>query len=499
MISVSSCLGAAIHDCGACWRYALKIRGKSVKNGFANLFTNPFTTWGIMSRAQADNEARLLAYLATGVRTSEDIQERLNLSQPSVSRLISRVSEQVVIIGNARTRRYTIRRDLRGLGGEFPVFRVDEDGNASFIGALSAIGHDEYLWQPKGDGAVQYKSLPWFLSDLQPDGFTGRAFVRRLSETLSLPLRIFDWTDDHVLVALAYLGEDLMGNLIIGQQSLDRYFSQSHERSDLITHDELVTAYPTMAKNAMEGQPVGSSAGGEQPKFTVRVDRGGEIENLLVKFSPPVHSVEGRRWADLLICEHIALDIVGEVGIAAVKTSLVVAEDRVFLEVTRFDRVGRCGRLPMISLRAIDNEFYGRQDNWVAAADRMEADGRLTSDDARNLRWLWVFGDLIANTDKHFGNVSLASVSADRFTLRPAYDMLPMLYRPMDGAAPELTFKPPVFSTQAANQWDSALTAAATFWERAAADNRISERFRQICDDNLAIVRSLEKGPRLIP
>ncbi|GFO64467.1 putative kinase YjjJ [Geomonas paludis] len=451
-----------------------------------------------MSRAQADNEARLLAYLATGVRTSEDIQERLNLSQPSVSRLIARVSEQVVIIGNARTRRYTTRRDLRGLGGEFPVFSVDEDGNASSIGVLSAIGHDEYLWQPKGDGAVQYKSLPWFLSDLRPDGFTGRAFVRRLSETLSLPSRIFDWTDDHVLVALACRGEDLMGNLIIGKESLDRYFSLSHERFGLLTQDQLATAYPVMAKNAMEGQPVGSSAGGEQPKFTLRVDRKGKIENLLVKFSPPVHSVEGRRWADLLICEHLALGIVKEMGILAAKTSLVEAEDRVFLEVTRFDRVGRCGRLPMISLRAIDNEFYGRQDNWIAAADRMEADGRLSSEDARNLRWLWVFGDLIANTDKHFGNVSLVPLSVDRFTLRPAYDMLPMLYRPMDGAAPERTFRPPPFSTQAADQWDSALAAAITFWERASVDKRISERFRQISHGNLGIVRSLQNGPRLI-
>jgi hypothetical protein len=34
----------------------------------------------------------------------------------------------------------------------------------------------------------------------------------------------------------------------------------------------------------------------------------------------------------------------------------------------------------------------GRQDNWVAAAKRMEADGSMTREDARNLRWLAVFG-----------------------------------------------------------------------------------------------------------
>ncbi len=451
-----------------------------------------------MSRSRGDNEARLLAYLAAGVRTSEDIQERLDLSQPSVSRLISRLSESVVVIGNARTRRYTLRRDLRGLGGDFPVFRVDQDGNAYSIGVLSTIGHDEYLWQTKGEGAVQYKSLPWFLSDLRPDGFTGRAFVRRLSDALSLPPRIFDWNDDHVLVALSCRGEDLMGDLIVGRESLDRYFGLSHERFALLKQDELQTAYPIMAKNAMEGQPVGSSAGGEQPKFTVMVERKGEIRHLLVKFSPPVHSLEGRRWADLLVCEHIALEILKEIGISAVETSLVEAADRVFLEVTRFDRVGRSGRLPMISLRAIDNEFYGRQDNWIAAADRMEADKRLTREDARNLRWLWVFGDLIANTDKHFGNVSLVPVGGVRFTLRPAYDMLPMFYRPMDGTAPERIFKPPMFSMPASGVWDDALSAAITFWERVAVDKRISDRFRQICRDNLENVRNLQNSPKLL-
>jgi hypothetical protein len=60
----------------------------------------------------------------------------------------------------------------------------------------------------------------------------------------------------------------------------------------------------------------------------------------------------------------------------------------VFLEVVRFDRVGRFGRLPMISLRAIDNECYGRQDNGAAAAKRREADRSISREDAGNLRWL---------------------------------------------------------------------------------------------------------------
>jgi DNA-binding CsgD family transcriptional regulator len=450
-----------------------------------------------MSRAHNDNEARLLAYLAAGVRTSEDIQKRLGLSQPTVSRLISGLGDQILVIGKARLRRYALRRDARGLGGDFPVFRIDPDGNASSLGVLSAVGPDEYLWQAKVGGAVQSKSLPWFLADLRPDGFTGRAFVRRLHEDLALPPRVLDWQDDHVLVALSRRGEDAMGDLVVGQESLDRYFRLTREPGSPLSQNELADAYPDLARRAMDGQPVGSSAGGEQPKFTACIERDGELLNVLVKFSPPVDSVEGRRWADLLVCEHLALQLVQERGIPAAKTALLASEGRVFLEVVRFDRVGRFGRLSMISLRAIDNEFYGRQDNWVAAARRMEADSSMSQQDAQNLRWLSVFGDLIANTDQHFGNISLAG-EAGRYRLLPAYDMLPMFYRPMDGAAPVKTFRPPAFSTAASGAWDSALGAAAVFWERAGADLRISQDFRLICRANLKVVRGLETGPRLV-
>ena len=450
-----------------------------------------------MPRAHNDNEARLLAYLSAGIRTSEDIQKRFGLSQSTVSRLLTGLRDEVVVIGRARSRRYTVRRDVRGLGGDFPVFSIDPEGNALSLGVLAAVGHDEYLWQPKNGEAVSSKSLPWFLADLRPDGFTGRAFVRRLHEDLALPPRVLDWHDDHVLAALSRRGEDCMGDLVVGQESLDRYFRLTRESGVPIPQDELPAAYSDLASRAMDGQPVGSSAGGEQPKFTACIERAGEVLNVLVKFSPPVETAEGRRWADLLVCEHIGLRLVQEQGIPAAKTTLLESGGRVFLEVVRFDRVGRFGRLPMVSLRAIDNEFYGRQDNWADAARRMEADGSMSREDARNLRWLSAFGDLIANTDQHFGNISLAG-KAGRYTLLPAYDMLPMFYRPMDGAAPMKPFRPPAFTTAAAGEWDSAFHAAMVFWERAGEELRISDDFRVICRANLETVRNLEAGPRLV-
>jgi hypothetical protein len=312
--------------------------------------------------------------------------------------------------------------------------------------------------------------------------------VRRLHEDLALPARGNDWQDDHVLIALARRGEDSMGDVIIGEESLERYFRSVREPQAPLRPEDLPAAYPEMAGLAMEGQAPGSSAGGEHPKFTAVVERDGNARHVLVKFSPPLDSLEGRRWADLLICEHHALEIVTEQGISAAPTTVLEAANRVFLEVVRFDRVGRFGRLPMVSLRAVDNEFYGHQDNWVQAA----------REDAASLRWLSVFGDLIANTDQHFGNVSLVPTQGNCFRLAPAYDMLPMLYRPLDGVALTRSFTPPAFSPGAPEAYDSARVRALLFWQRVSEDCRISEGFRAICRLNLEKLRALATGPRLV-
>ena len=451
-----------------------------------------------MSRTSTDHADRLLLYLSSGVFSSAEIQKRLGLSQPTVSRLIAGLGERVVTIGQARSRRYTTRRDVRGLGGEFPIYRIDAEGNARSFGILDAIARDQYLWRPQGEPARQYKSLPWFISDLRPDGFVGRSFVRRLHEELALPPRGNDWHDDHVLTALARRGEDCMGDIVIGEESLERYFRSVREPQAPLRTDELPTAYPEMARLAMEGQPPGSSAGGEHPKFTTVIERDGLTRQVLVKFSPPLDSLEGRRWADLLTCEHLALQVVSEKGISAVRTFLLEAGNRVFLEVERFDRVGRFGRLPMISLRAVDNEFFGHQDNWIQAARRMEQQGLISSQDATDLRWLSVFGDLIANTDQHFGNVSLIPQEGGVFRLAPAYDMLPMLYRPLDGALLTRNFTPPAFAPGAPEAYTSALPHALLFWERAAEESCISEEFRNICRSNLEKLHGLGSGPRLV-
>lgn len=453
-----------------------------------------------MRTNNTDTVDRLLFFLAAGIHSAPEIQHRFGYSQPTVSRLISQISDRIIVIGNARSRRYTVLRDVRGLGGEFPIYKIDSDGNAHLLGTLFAVAHDDFLWRPVDGREQLFRSLPWFLADLHPEGFVGRAFVRQLHQDLGLPPRSSDWNEDHVLTALARRGEDTMGNLVVGQESIDRYFRMVRELTVHIRSEDIPDTYPRLAQESMEGQPSGSSAGGEQPKFTAIIEHDGIVRNVLVKFSPPVSTDEGRRWADLLLCEHHALRIIQQsAGIPASQSRIIETGDRLFLEVIRFDRSGLFGRQPIISLRAVDNEFYGFQDSWVNAANRMENDGRLSPQEAGSLRWLSVFSSLIANNDQHFGNVSLIMVDGSNgFHLAPAYDVLPMLYRPMDGGVPARVFTPPAAIPGAPNEWTSALDCARLFWDRVKGDVRISAGFRSICSENHDAILRLYSGPRLI-
>lgn len=441
--------------------------------------------------------AQIRTFLGGGAKTSREIQLYLGLSQPSVSRLTTALSGEIVALGRGPAARYALTRNIRDLGNDFPIYKVDEDGNVHMLGHLCTLCGGQYWWVNDSEVGKLYDHLPWFIQDMRPEGFTGRAFAFSQNKELDLPERLNDWSDDHVLIALARRGEDIMGNLIVGDESLDRYLSAARDDRLVLNFEEREAIYPELAKAAIDGDPAGSSAGGEQPKFTAMLQNG-NYQHVLVKFSSLTNSPEGERWADLLICEHLAIETIREAGLQAPITRIVVTEERVFLEISRFDRVGMHGRLPMISLTAVDNEFLGYLDDWAATAGRLEDRNMISHADAEQIRWLYTFGSLIANTDMHFGNLSLIYRRNNNFDLAPAYDMLPMLYRPVDGAIPDKEFTLPSPRKDTMRQWNSALDSAISFWGKVVIDEKLSPEFREICQSISNKVNSLKGGPRLV-
>jgi hypothetical protein len=443
----------------------------------------------------------LLATLARGSRTATELKQALGgISPATLSRLMSRLGGQVVALGQTRAIRYARPRDVRGVGSRFPFFRVDVTGDAHRYGELQALlGGGFWLQQAKeGLRGELFPHLPWFIQDLRPDGFMGRAFAQRVGADLGLPPRLTDWHDDHLLVALARRGEDVIGNLIVGEESLARYLAAAQQPPCICSSDD----YPRLAEAALAGDPAGSSAAGEQPKFSVSIERDGAQVPVLVKFSPPVATLEGERWSDLLVCEHLALGVVREAGIAAATSRIIFNGGRAFLEVERFDRVGRLGRLPLHSLGVIDDQFFGHRDNWAAMAGRLEQTGMIAADECDSLIWLDLFGAMIGNSDRHFGNVSLVPSDSDRnrFHMAPVYDMLPMCHRPRSGEEISFTtYSPPPVISSRPDLVDSARWQATNFWEMAAADERISAPFRSLCAANLTALLKFGEGPRVSP
>ncbi len=446
------------------------------------------------------NERKLLSQLESRAMSSQGLQDALGFSQPTVSRLINSLGSRILRLGRARATLYALGRNIRDYGYEFPVYQVTGTGDFVPLGNLLTLQGSEYWWAPVDGKGELFDHLPWFIQDMRPDGFMGRAFAHRVGEHLRFPDRLQYWNDDHVLVALSSRGEDLMGNIIVGNESLGRYLERARQPCEAININDRSEEYPRLVEAAVAGDPPGSSAAGEQPKFAALVEESGELRHVLVKFSPIITTFAGRRWADLLVCEQIALDLIQERGISAANSRILETGGRYLLEVTRFDRQGRFGRLPMLSLFTIDSEFFGYLDDWISAASRLESNGMLSEEDADNLRWLSVFGSLIANNDQHFGNMSLIMEDGRRrFSLAPAYDMLPMLYRPLEDDVPTRTFHPRIETTsQALTLLPDVLEWAVRFWDNAAEDHRITEDFREICRENYEIVGGLTGGPKLL-
>ena len=420
-----------------------------------------------------------------GVGTSTELQTRLGLSQPTVSRALSALVQrgQLLKVGAARSQQYLLPRHIEGVGSQIGMVRVDTQGRVSPFARMVALPGGRF-WVNEADGLTQiHDGLPWFLDDMRPQGFMGQTFVQKHPE-LSLPADLRHWNDDHALKAMVLAGDDLPGNLIVGEQALAGYLSGVRQTA-VVQQPEV--DYPRLALLAMQGAQPGSSAGGEQPKFSALVNG----QAMLVKFSPSGDAPGDERSRDLLVCEHLALQTLAAAGLPAAESQIVIAGGRVFLQSKRFDRTDK-GRIGMVSLLVYDAQYVGEMDNWSATAQRMAARQLMTSQDAQQLQLLEAYGLLIANTDRHYGNISFL-LEGDDWRLSPTYDMLPMFYAPVKGELVERDFAARKLqpSSQTLTVWPQAKQLALQFWQSVAADARVSDAFKALALANAEVVEKL--------
>lgn len=454
-----------------------------------------------MAHPVAPAERVLHVLRLRGASSARELGEALGLSQPTISRALATLGPGVVRVGQARRSRYAAVREVRGLGTHWPLYRLDGRGQPHAFGQLTALHDAGCLLEPDApvdwlrgefsDGL--FPGLPWFLDDQRPQGFLGRQFGQRWARELGLPADILRWNEDAVLAALLLHGDDGPGDFVLGDTALERALRAEPDAIPVTAREQ---RYADLAQAALAGELAGSSAAGEQPKFTACVaDTDGALRHVIVKFTEPVNAgASARRWADLLIGEHLAAELLAEHSHASARTELVWSQGRLCLEATRFDRIGAHGRRGFVTLAAWSDAHDGERDDWATAAARMRQGGWLRDDAAEQVQRRWWFGRLIGNTDMHFGNLGFFLGDALPLELAPSYDMLPMLYRPAaNGAVLPRAFEPPPPTPAALSHWRQAAAWAGLYWQRVAQHPDVSAEFRRIADANHATLDRLRQ------
>lgn len=411
----------------------------------------------------ADNKQTVLEALRYEMLSSRDIAKRTSLSQPTVSRVLKTLP--VLKLGGGRSTVFALLAKANGL----PLYQVDPKGQLLHLGTLYERP-DEATVLVGEDGYQVYDSLPYFLYDALPAGFLGSITLKNIVQTDSfLTTRSDSWSDAQIVHYLTHYGFDLAGNTILGHSMAERASAAEFEVVNRDGYSQITAQIQTAP------QIYGSSIAGEQPKFTAYNGN----QHLIVKYSPLLSEQNpvAQRHRDLMICEHLALESLREAGIAAAKSHLV-SSDRLYLEIERFDRIGEHGRRGMVSLRALDAQYVGKNSNWVEIAQELLKQKRISQQSFAQVEIAYAFGLLIANTDMHLGNFSFFMEGLDIGEATPIYDMLPMAYMPKQGELmnPEMTM--PRFIPVSESAKAIAREVAIRFWQTVLDNPDISADFK---------------------
>ncbi len=424
----------------------------------------------------ADHRLPIRLRLGQGLATAQELMAVAGISQPTLSRVLASLDDEVLRLGAARSRRYALRDPRRGPGA-VPVHRVDPQGQLSLLGHLSPVCPEGYVMRQTDGTLLHSEGLPWWLLDMRPQGFLGRAFAVRHAAALGLPPSLADWSDHDALRALQAQGHDAVGNLLLGDAARTAFLARP-EAAPLPRAGQ-GRRFAELARQAAQGELPGSSAGGEQPKFTTWAETPDGPAHLIVKFSLPADNPITQRWRDLLLAEHHALRLIAEAGWPAARSHVVDHRGQRFLAVERFDRVGPHGRRAILSLAALDAEFVGAgAAPWPAIVERLCALRVVHPDALLQSQRLNALGTLIGNTDMHTGNLAFVTEEGRPYRLAPAYDMLPMGLAPRASGAvahdlPPLQLRPEVPHPV----WHEALALAHQYLTRLSAEKRFSAAF----------------------
>jgi HipA-like C-terminal domain len=422
-----------------------------------------------------------------GEQTAVDAAMRLRVTGSTITRAVKALGAEVITLGRGQHTRYARPLYAYSDRAQWPLFWVSATGELSEFAVASQVQPGAIHVYGSGLNVRSGVDLSWALTPLNLRGFLGRAQRQQLGAVATnWDAKTEQWSVAQRVFSAQSATLDHAGAIIFGEDAL-RMWQQASSASavpdDIAT---LAAHYDSLADGANEGRVAGSSADGEQPKFSTRVtDANDNIRHVLVKFSPPRGTPFGERWNDLLRAEAHAATTLANAGFDVPHTRIVSSKKRMYLESARIDRTGARGRRHLLPLLSVHGAFIaGAQQHWPDTVRRLIAQKRLPISALETTQTLFAFGQLIGNTDMHFGNLGVIAktpqqLARGQFDLAPVYDMLPMRFAPNAHDDFGYTdFTPTLSAALSEIALSNAKALASTFWDRCAQDRDVSEGWR---------------------
>jgi HipA-like C-terminal domain len=423
-----------------------------------------------------------------GPLTAPEAAVRLDVTPMTINNRAKAAGSRMLILGRGKNTRYALPNAALTGQSQWPLYWVNQDGDVREFAIASYAQPNVLHVYGSGINSQTDGEVPWFLLPLTLRGYLGRAARTRLGAVAqNWDTHPEQWPFQQQIFSAQSGALEHAGAILWGDESVSAWQASTQQAPYQDNVAALVKTYDELASTTSVGRFPGSSADGEQPKFSTRVvDIDGEVREVLVKFSPQHNTPFGDRWHDLLFAEAIASNVLRDFQFDVPNTRILSSATRTYLESARIDRVGSKGRRHLLPLKAAHSAFtHGSERHWADTVAKLVAQKRIAHDALTTTQTLFAFGKLIGNTDMHFGNLGMIVESPEliakgRFVLAPCYDMLPMRFKPeAHNDFGYTNFDTELSATLPHSVGSVAKTMANEFWRRVSNEAQVSANWRE--------------------
>lgn len=131
--------------------------------------------------------------------------EKMKISQPTLSRALRQLGDDLVRFGAGPSIQYALRDTWRRFRSA-PVHRITDEGRVQPLGELIPVRPDGFVMVQTDNVSLHSDGLPWWLFDMRPQGYLGRAWASTHAVGLGLAANPEQWSDADVVRALLAQG-----------------------------------------------------------------------------------------------------------------------------------------------------------------------------------------------------------------------------------------------------------------------------------------------------